>query len=274
LASLLHDEVSHLAFLGITMKHLFQILAVLVVLLPSAKSHAGIININITGGAGLSPSQAALFQTAVDFWDSTLIGTQQNIDVNMEIAASAPAIDGPGNILGQAGPTRGIFYDGGVYVTQGIMEFDTADLGVLENRGTLLDVIVHEMAHVIGFGTIWGLFDDLYVLGSGEYLGKFALAMYQEEFDANASFVPVELDGGPGTADGHWDEAWAGGRFDLLTGFLDTPTRISNTTLAAFADIGYIVKLPDGRVIGVNAPATFALFVLLGAFLIGRKARY
>ena len=253
------------------MKHLFQILAVLVVLLPSAKSHAGIININITGGAGLSPSQAALFQTAVDFWGSTLIGTQQNIDVNMEIAASAPAIDGPGNVLGQAGPRRGTFYDGGVYVTQGIMEFDTADLGVLENRGTLLDVIVHEMAHVIGFGTIWGFFDDLYVFDSGEYLGKFALAMYQEEFDANASFVPVELDGGPGTANGHWDETWAGGRSDLLTGFLDSPTTISNTTLAAFADIGYIVKLPDGRIIGANAPATFALFALCVVFLIRRK---
>ena len=29
------------------------------------------------------------------------------------------------------------------------MRFDTADLASLESRGTLFDVIVHEMAHVI-----------------------------------------------------------------------------------------------------------------------------
>lgn len=257
-------------YLGNAMKN-SQVLAVFLLLLSSAKSHAGIINISITGGEGLSASQAALFQTAVDFWDSTLIGTQQNIDVNMEIAASAPAIDGPGKILGRAGPRGLTFYDGGVYVNAGIMEFDTADLRVLETRGTLLDVIVHEMAHVIGFGTIWRFFDNLYTSGSGEYLGKYALELYREEFDSGASFVPVELDGGPGTANGHWDETWAGGRFDLLTGWLHSPTTISNTTLAAFADIGYIVKLPDGRLIGVNAPATFALFALSVAFFIRRK---
>lgn len=36
----------------------------------------------------------------------------------------------------------------------GDMQFDTADLSAMEADGTLNDVIMHEMGHVIGIGTI------------------------------------------------------------------------------------------------------------------------
>lgn len=35
----------------------------------------------------------------------------------------------------------------------GFMQFDTADLRHMENEGTLVDVITHEMGHVLGIGT-------------------------------------------------------------------------------------------------------------------------
>ena len=35
------------------------------------------------------------------------------------------------------------------------MSFDTADLDEMERKGTLNDVITHEMGHVLGIGTIW-----------------------------------------------------------------------------------------------------------------------
>ena len=35
------------------------------------------------------------------------------------------------------------------------MTFDTADLQAMEANGTLVDVITHEMGHVLGIGTIW-----------------------------------------------------------------------------------------------------------------------
>src|SRR3989442_1354073 len=38
---------------------------------------------------------------------------------------------------------------------KGKMSFDTADLAQMQQNGTLLDVITHEMGHVIGIGTIW-----------------------------------------------------------------------------------------------------------------------
>lgn len=239
-------------------------------LLSSAcKTHAGLINIEIVNGGGLSSSQSTLFDTAVNFWESFLIGTQEDIDVNLRIYAQGTPIDGVGNVLGRAGPVP----PSGVYVNFGIMQFDTADMDAYEKSGKLFDIIVHEMAHVIGFGTIWTLFNGLYENGSGEYYGKYALDAYREEFDSSATFVPVDIVSGPGTRDGHWAEDWAGPRSDLLTGFLEGATTISNTTLASFADLGYVVQLPDGRVIGrVNAPAMFGTFLLFAFFTLrGRK---
>lgn len=241
-------------------------------LLSSAsKTYAGLINIEIVNGGGLSSSQSTLFDSAVNFWESVLIGTQEDIDVNLRIFAQGTPIDGVGKVLGRAGPVP----PSGVYVNFGIMQFDTADLDAKENLGTLYDIIIHEMAHVIGFGTIWTLFNGLYENGSGEYYGKYALDAYREEFDSSATFVPVDIVSGQGTRDGHWAEDWAGPTSDLLTGFLEGPTTVSNTTLASFADIGYVVRLPDGRVIGrVDAPAMFGTFLLFAFFTLrGRNKK-
>ena len=241
-------------------------------LCSSCKTHAGLINIEIVNKGGLSASQASLYDSAVNFWESFLIGTQEDIDVNLQIIAQGSSIDGVGNILGQAGPRQGIFHSNGVYVTLGVMEFDTADLNAYEQAGLLFDIIVHEMGHVIGFGTIWSFFNGLYEDGTGEYNGKYALEAYREEFDASATFVPVDIVSRPGTRDGHWAEDWAGPQSDLLTGFLEGPTTISNTTLASFADIGYVVQLPNGKIIGrVNAPTMLSMFILFSFFAIRRR---
>ena len=36
-----------------------------------------------------------------------------------------------------------------------MMQFDSADLASLEAQGQLVNVILHEMGHVLGLGTIW-----------------------------------------------------------------------------------------------------------------------
>ena len=61
-------------------------------------------------------------------------------------------IDGPGGTLGQAGPC--FLRDEGFLPLTGIMRFDITDLETLESLDLLEDVILHEMAHVLGFGTI------------------------------------------------------------------------------------------------------------------------
>lgn len=71
------------------------------------------------------------------------------------IAADIDTIDGPMGILGTAGPCndfRARVDDGGINPEVllpgvGAMRFDIEDLQILIDRGTLQDVILHEMAH-------------------------------------------------------------------------------------------------------------------------------
>ncbi|WP_252738863.1 leishmanolysin [Colwellia sp. D2M02] len=263
------------------MKNLFKgMLCGSILALSSLTANAGLFNINIADNGGLTTSQSAIFDIASSFWQSHIIGTQADADISLTINASGQDIDGVNGILGSAGPNYVGGADGFLYTTIGSMRFDIADLASLESSGALFAVILHEMAHVMGFGTLWNPSDygflgyqSVYVNGTGQYTGAHGLAMYQEEFNLpSASYIPVELDGGPGTANGHWDETWltpTGNDSDLMTGYLNFPTTLSNTTLASFADIGYIVRLDDGRIIGAAAiptPATLVLF--MSAFLV------
>lgn len=170
-------------------------------------------------------------------------------------------IDGWGGVLGRAGPdayylpdrlSRPIWYSAG-----GIIELDLHDTNVMLRNGTLFEVLVHEMAHVLGFGTFWTL-NGLYDWDTGRYTGAAGVAAYNAEFGLSRSFVPVELDGGPGTANAHWDEGWAGGAAELLTGTLEgAEVSFSDTSLQSFRDLGYTTldSVGDAAFTGGLAPA-------------------
>src|SRR3954454_18250661 len=113
---------------------------------------------------GLNEKQKDAFRAAADRWTKAIVGDLPNVMVDGEviddvlILAQGAAIDGPGKILGQAGPTALRPQNAGAAAylpAKGIMSFDTADLQQMEKDGTLNDVIAHEMGHVLGFGTIW-----------------------------------------------------------------------------------------------------------------------
>ncbi|MFV0512813.1 MAG: hypothetical protein ACK5MY_04120 [Jhaorihella sp.] len=264
--------------------------AVLAVSAGAANAAPFDIQVNFLGG--LSATQQAIFTIAETFWESHITGYQEDPGLtSMQIDAQGVAIDGAGGILGSAGPTTGVSTSSFLYTSTGSMSFDTADLLALEIAGTLLDVIKHEMAHVMGFGTLWSSSavgvpgkQEVYVDGTGQYTGAWALAAYQAECDAGATSVPVEIGGfGPGTDDGHWDEVGFcghGSEFtnpELMTGFLTPDATVSTTTIASFADLGYTttathmppmspVPVPPGMVLAASG------FVFLG-FLRRRKSR-
>jgi hypothetical protein len=260
-------------------------LAVIAALAAAPAAKASTFNINVVFGGGLSTTQQSIFTTAATYWESVITGYQEDPGIlGLTINAVGAVIDGVGGTLGSAGPTGGVLTTNYLYASQGNMTFDSADLGNLETNGTLLDVILHEMAHVIGFGTLWsssaiGLqgYQEVYASGSGQFTGAYALAEYQTDYSQpGATFVPVELGGGSGTANGHWDEldggagdgAFAGGKNELMTGWLNTPSFVSDTTIASFADIGYttsvthpagVVPLPAGGILFFSALAALGL---------------
>lgn len=228
----------------------------------ASQAHAGLFDISLTFSGGLTSTQQQVFSDAENFWETYITGYQDSVQsFSLEIDASGQSIDGAGGVLGSAGPTTGFYSTNYFYASTGQMQFDTADLSAMESNNTLYSVILHEMAHVIGFGTLWS-YNNLYNSGTGQYTGAAATAAYQNEFDPNATFVPVELDGGPGTADGHWDETWAGPTSDIMTGYIEGAVTISNTTMAAFEDLGYIVAYNQQN---TNVPVPLFGMGFLGA---------
>ncbi|MCH2128866.1 MAG: peptidase [Pirellulaceae bacterium] len=233
------------------------------------------IHVNI--GAGLTQSQAAHFNSAEQFWESKINGYQPGITLTgVTINASASLIDGPGNVLGQAGPTSTQTQGGFTLSTNGIMKFDTADLPALESSGSLSDVVLHEMAHVLGIGNLWDFGVNNLYNNNGQYTGTNGLNRYRSEFNQpTATHIPVELGGGAGTQHGHWDEVNGGDiltgvtdsqgrdmRNELMTGWLDTPTFLAGFTIQSLSDLGYeVVPEPSGAslILGFSL-ALFAAF--------------
>ncbi|HEV7921706.1 MAG TPA: leishmanolysin-related zinc metalloendopeptidase [Thermoanaerobaculia bacterium] len=202
---------------------------------------------------GLTPRQQTAFKRAADRWSKVIVGDLPSVQVGTDliddvlILASGITIDGPGRILGQAGPTRLRPASAGAAAflpAKGQMQFDTADLADMETNGTLEDVITHEMGHVLGIGTIWTNKGLLTGAGGSNptFRGAGAMREFGTLMNGAAQPVPVENRGGPGTADSHWRESVFG--TELMTGIVaGAGNPMSRLTVASLADLGYQVNL-------------------------------
>jgi RTX calcium-binding nonapeptide repeat (4 copies)/FG-GAP-like repeat/Bacterial pre-peptidase C-terminal domain len=237
--------------------------------LLSVNAPAFDIVINYTGNAAYQ----SYFTAAAQMWeliitgdvpDATLPVSPFTVD-DLHIDASAIYIDGPGMILGQAGPH---YYRPSYLPINGSMEFDSADLATLAANDQLQSVILHEMGHVLGIGTMWDLTGQVIEVADAtkptgidyRYVGGGALIEYRLlSNNPAASYIQVESTlGGGGTIGGHWDEGSQvpgqpkGFDNELMTGFTDSDNElgfvetimpISRMTIAALRDQGYQVDL-------------------------------
>jgi hypothetical protein len=223
-------------------------------------------------GSVPSPSRQQTFEDAAARWAELVVGDIVNevvlepfapscFDTELEplveqiddlvIFAQVTPIDGSGGILGSAGPCFIRTETGHPLV--GLMSFDSDDVTALENSGAFDVVILHEMGHVIGFGTMWnymGLLMDPTnpspaTINDTHFLGTAALASFNAIGGAAYpdAKVPLENDNstyGAGSLNGHWREAV----FDneLMSPALDSPVDpISEVTVEALGDMGYVV---------------------------------
>lgn len=191
-------------------------------------------NITATQSAELS---AALDQSAA-FWQQFIVGFQPGvssnltgIDITVGLSNFADADgnpNGPGNILATGGFDDNVFESGGfTFITtapvnptrlSGQVTIDSADFDNLDSL-LFFNTLNHEIAHTLGFGTLF-VENGLLVNGTGQFTGAQGLATFQDEFDPDATFIPIELDGGPGTADGHLNETIS---FDSLEDLIANP---------------------------------------------------
>jgi hypothetical protein len=214
---------------------------------------------------GLTPAQKNAFKDAADRWTKVIVGDVPSVLVDGEviddllILAQGVEIDGPGGILGQAGPTHlrpASATKNAFLPAKGIMSFDTADLAQMQSDGTLLDVITHEMGHVIGVGTIWTSKGLLASVGTSNPTFKGANAKKQYGILKGTApvRVPVENTGGPGTINSHWRESVF--KNELMSGFIAAANNpLSKVTVGSLKDLGYVVNM--------NAAETYTLPNLL-----------
>jgi Leishmanolysin len=210
------------------------------------------MNIVLRFGPGITASQATKFGEAADRWMDIITGNFTPVVVDGEtldgliIEARGLNIDGSGSVLGQAGPT--LLRPNTMLPVKGVMEFDVADLVALEQQGTLFSVVLHEMGHVLGVGTLW---QTRGLLSNALYTGLESAKEYGLLVGTASLPVPVEDMGGPGTAGGHWRESTFGD--ELMTGFLSGVTQpLSRLTIAALSDLGYVVDLNAADVYALN----------------------
>jgi hypothetical protein len=180
------------------------------------------------------------------------------------IYASVGTIDGVGKILATATPC--VVRSQSRMASIGVMRFDVDDVGELIQSGRLADVVLHEMLHVVGFGTIWT--DSrrpggVLLTGRGtdnpRYTGSLGISACSGAGGTEACGGGVAVEGlpsAPGTADSHWRES----TFDseLMTGFVEpagTPMSLSAITIQSLADVGYSVNLFAGDQYLVPLPA-------------------
>ncbi len=253
----------------------------------TATGASPLFNIDVRNiGPAFSPAVQAAFDSAKARWERVIYGDISDIPLTNQtnvcglgvtlnetvddilILARFDSIDGPGAVLGSAGDCGLLRSSNGLAVV-GQMRFDTADVAGLISSGSLADVILHEMGHVLGFSsarfdlTLSGFSRDcIDLLTTGSPPGvvpadtHFKCAMGRAMFDSIggttytggikvplencASGVPSSCGGG--TYNSHWREATFFN--ELMTGYLNSGVAnpMSRLTIAAMEDMGYMVN--------------------------------
>jgi hypothetical protein len=215
-----------------------------------------------------TPSQQAVLEQAAARWSEVIPGRltphpvqiganacgsgspaiSRTIDDLLVLVRIAP-IDQAFGTLAQAGVCVVRPGDGLPAVAR--LTLDAADVARLEGQGALGDLVLHELAHTLGFGTLWtsrGLLVNPSLPNSRGADTYFSGPSAVTAFDAIGGSaytagqkVPVEnREGGIGTRDSHWRLSVL--ENELMTGFLIAASSpLSRVTIASLEDLGYEV---------------------------------
>lgn len=181
--------------------------------------------------------------------DASLTGFEdvpRTVISGLVVYISIVPIDGVGGTLGSAGPCIVRSAAQKYLPALGVMRLDAQDVSNLAAGGYLTTVVLHELVHVLGFGTIWT--DNALLSGAGtadaRFLGAGARAACADLHGGAAvcgTTVPVHSTDGAGSRDTHWRESVF--RNEIMTPFLEQgPNPYSAMTIRSLGDLGYVVS--------------------------------
>jgi hypothetical protein len=235
----------------------------------ASSSSASAFKIELRGLRSLTKEQRAAFEKAAERWSEVIVNDLNDVTLpiarlprecvgdsggasqlqvdDLTIVVRLTPIDGVGGILGAAGPCVIRSTDGSPSL--GLMNLDIADVEQLDRNGQLAGVVLHEMGHVLGLGTLWGAAGLLREPSLPDSPGAdthFVGARARAAFDSitgatyTGARVPVENSAQEGSADGHWRELVFGNELmsPAISPF-DTTLPLSIVTIGALEDLGF-----------------------------------
>ena len=222
---------------------------------PNAQVRAAFENARLRIESIISADLPPTRVNKVNLTDTATCGVPATVDETIDdlvIYATVKTIDGVGKVAASSGPC--LVRSTTKLPALGKMEMDADDLNALATSGRLNAVVLHEMLHVLGFGTIWDQVSPARLTGAGGNDPRFSGPQAIQACTAAggsvicAAGVPVENcagipNCGGGTRDSHWRESTF--RTELMTGFIETanvPMPLSAITIQSFADLGYSVN--------------------------------
>jgi hypothetical protein len=227
-------------------------------------------------GTGATPRLREAFTRATDRWRQVIVSdigtTRLNASAgecrdwlpaisesinDLVVYVRTAKIDGPNTVVAQASPCY-VNADSKLPI-MGFFELDMDDVDPMIAGGVLDDVVLHELGHVLGIGTLWSYRRSLLTgAGTGDpyFTGPAARTAFLGLGGARYLGVPVPVEntGAFGTRDAHW----RGTVFEaeLMQGFARPGGMpLSRVTVASLADLGYGVAY--------DAADAFSLFASL-----------
>ena len=199
---------------------------------------------------------------------------------DMAVWVSIDSIDGEGGVVGNAGPchVRFVYTSRGerrTIPTLGAILLDEADVALMETQGVLESVVTHELAHVLGFGTLWQIgkgLEDPSLPNRPDADTHSTGPMTLPAFDAiggadySGARVPVENGAEAGSSDAHWRESVFGD--ELMTPYLTGDTQpLSLVTIESLYDIWYEVNLTAADPFSLSSAGRAGMAMPRGVFI-------
>lgn len=237
-----------------------------------------IVFLESASGDGFNASQKELFHEAAARWMSIITGDISDIDFSdnpvdewdddlkarirvndfvddLRIFVGIGEIDGARGTLGRGG-TRIVKRNRiqGTLVTKiGTIAIDSADLEWMSDT-FLLDVILHEMGHVLGFGTFWETLNLVLGVSDMYFIGPLAIRAFDDAGGRNYDGPKVPVESGSG----HWRGSVFGD--ELMTASIrpdvDESLPLSAITIQSLADLGYEVDVSRADEYRLPAPVS------------------
>ena len=149
-------------------------------------------------------------------------------------------IDGEGGLFALAGPDLIVGDENSIVA--GSIQIDPNDLAVALEKNVFLPLMLHEIGHVLGVGTMWedhGLIDNV----EQTYIGPHALEAWHNKVGCSGN---LPLSGN------HWNEDCVDDEFMTPFFKFNRPAPVSSLTLGALEDLGYQVNRDEEDPFGVE----------------------